>query len=77
MTILEMENKRLFVGNLFPEVTSEDLENKFSRYHTLTNNNHSMNRTIAMYGNVNNNNSKHISFHEFICTIYLYNGCIL
>ena len=33
MTILEMENKRLFVGNLFPEVTSEDLENKFSRYH--------------------------------------------
>ena len=35
MTILEMENKRLFVGNLFPEVTSEDLENKFSRYHII------------------------------------------
>ena len=48
MTILEMENKRLFVGNLFPEVTSEDLENKFSRYHTLFNNNHSINYCHCM-----------------------------
>lgn len=31
MTIKSMENKRLFVGNLFPEVTDEDLEKKFSR----------------------------------------------
>ena len=42
MTILEMENKRLFVGNLFPEVTSEDLEKKFSRYHKLSSRNHSI-----------------------------------
>ena len=32
MTIKEMDTKRLFVGNLFPEVTSTDLEKKFSRY---------------------------------------------
>ena len=48
MTILEMENKRLFVGNLFPEVTSEDLENKFSRYHKLSNRNHSINYCHCM-----------------------------
>ena len=31
MTIKGMDHKRLFVGNLFPEVTSEELEKKFSR----------------------------------------------
>jgi len=32
MTIKGMEHKRLFVGNLFPEVTSDDLEKKFSSF---------------------------------------------
>ena len=32
MTIQSMENKRLFVGNLFPDVSQGDLEKKFSRY---------------------------------------------
>ena len=40
-----MENKRLFVGNLFPDVSQGDLEKKFSRYEVKKS--HSWNFTLV------------------------------